>query len=73
MTRPVKELKGFQRVNLAPGEKRTLSFTLDAHSLRMWDERMRRLVEPGEFEVMTGPDSAHLQSATLTVLERPGK
>jgi beta-glucosidase len=67
VTRPVKELKGFQRVRLAAGERRTVTFPVDARTLEMWDEAMQRRVEPGEFEIMTGDHSAALQSATLTV------
>jgi len=54
-------------VTLAPGEARTVALPLAATALRLWDISMRRVVEPGEYEVMTGPDSAHLQSAALTV------
>ena len=68
VTRPVKQLKGFQRVTLGPGERRTVTFQLTPRSLWMWDDRMRRVVEPGDFDVMTGPNSAQLQSATLTVV-----
>jgi beta-glucosidase len=66
-TRPVKELKGFQRVTLKPGEKRTVRFTLEAQSLAIWDMDMHRTVEPGEYDVMTGANSVALKSATLTV------
>ena len=68
VTRPVKQLKAFQRVRLAAGGRRTVTFTLDAASLAMWDDNMRRVVEPGDFEILAGPDSAHLQSAALTVV-----
>jgi beta-glucosidase len=70
VTRPVKELKGFQRVTLAPGERRTLTFTLDARSFAMWDENLKRVVEPGEFEILTGANSTQLQSVTLAVTGR---
>ncbi|APV48680.1 hypothetical protein BWI17_02660 [Betaproteobacteria bacterium GR16-43] len=73
IARPVKQLKGFQRVTLAAGEKRTVTFTLEASALEMWDDRMRRAVEPGEFDVMTGANSAQLQTTTLTVLGRSDK
>ena len=46
----------------------TVTFQLTPRSLWMWDERMRRVVEPGDFEIMTGPNSAQLQSTTLTVV-----
>jgi beta-glucosidase-like glycosyl hydrolase len=67
VARPVKRLLGFERVRLAAGETRTVRFTLEARSLEGWDEAMHRVLEPGEFGLMTGADSAHLQSATLTV------
>jgi len=67
LTRPVKMLRGFERVTLAPGESRTIALPLEVRGLAMWDERMQRVVEPGEFEVMTGAHSAQLKSVTLTV------
>jgi beta-glucosidase len=67
VTRPVKLLKGFQRVTLAPGETRNVAFTLNTHSLEMWNDKMQRVVEPGEFEIMTGPNSVELQTAVLVV------
>jgi hypothetical protein len=67
VTRPIQQLRGFERVTLLPGEARTLKFTLGPRAFEMWDERMRRIVEPGEFEVMAGSSSAKLQSATLTI------
>jgi len=71
VTRPVLELKGFQRVTLKPGEARTVTFKVDARSLSMWNEKMQRVVEPGDFEIMTGPSSTQLQTATLTVRAAP--
>jgi len=68
-TRPVKELRGFQRVSLQPGEMRTVTFTLNAQSLRYWNAEMKRVVEPGEFEIMAGDNSADLKQAILTVKE----
>jgi beta-glucosidase len=70
VTRPVKELRGFERVTLAPGERRTLSFTLGPEALGMTDEHMNRVVEPGRFDVMVGTSSATAFSATLEVVER---
>lgn len=67
VTRPVKELKAFRRVTLAPGERRTVTLTLTPRSLEMWNDRMERVVEPGEFEIMAGPNSADVKSTTLTV------
>lgn len=67
VARPVQMLRGFQRVTLAAGESRKLTFSLDARALAMWNADMKRVVEPGEFEVMAGASSAKLQAATLTV------
>lgn len=56
--RPVKELKGFRRVTLQPGERRTLTFRLGTAELGFYDEAMRYVVEPGAFKVMAGRSSA---------------
>jgi len=67
VTRPVLELKRFQRVTLRPGECRTLRFELRPADLSLWNAEMRRVVEPGTFTISAGPDSATLRSTTLTV------
>ncbi len=67
VTRPTKELRGFERVTLAPGEKKTVTFTLGPDALSLVDRHMRRVVEPGRFEVMVGPSSTQLTTATLDV------
>jgi beta-glucosidase len=58
VTRPVEELKGFQRVSLRPGEKQRLEFTLGPQHLGFYNQDMRFVVEPGEFKVMVGTGSA---------------
>jgi len=57
VTRPVKELKGFQRVSLRAGEKRKLEFTLTSKELGGYDRSMRFVVEPGQFKVFVGDSS----------------
>lgn len=57
MTRPVKELKGFQRVSLKAGEKKHLEFLLTSDELGFWNREMQFVVEPGEFKVMVGSSS----------------
>jgi beta-glucosidase len=57
-TRPVKELRGFQRVELAAGEKKTVTFTLRPADLAVLDHAFRPVVEPGAFRVWVGPSSA---------------
>ena len=56
--RPVKELKGFRRVTLQPGERRTLTFKLTPAELGFYNQEMRYFVEPGTFKVMLGRSSA---------------
>jgi beta-glucosidase len=69
VTRPVKELKGFVKVFLRPGETATVSFDVTPASLAFHDREMREVVEPGEFTVMVGSSSrdADLVSVTLRV------
>jgi beta-glucosidase len=69
VTRPIKELKGFRRVTLEPGASTTVNFTLDSSALALWDKNMKHVVEPGAFEVMSGPDSAHLKTVMLNVIQ----
>jgi beta-glucosidase len=56
--RPVKELKGFRRVTLQPGERRTLTFQLGTAELGFYNQELRHVVEPGAFKVMAGRSSA---------------
>jgi beta-glucosidase len=67
VTRPVKELKAFQRVALAPGESKSLTFTLTPQTFRIWNIAMQRVVEPGAFDIMAGPNSVDLKTAVLTI------
>lgn len=70
-TRPVKELKGFQRITLKPGEKRTATFELGPEHLSYHGPEMKRVVEPGRFQVMVGGNSVDLVSVPLEVVGRP--
>src|SRR5215510_7461828 len=67
MTRPVKELKGFQRVTLQPGEKRRVEFVLGPEHLSFWNREMRYVIEPGEFRVMVGANSVDVIEASFAV------
>ena len=58
LTRPVRELKGFERVTLGPGEARRVSFRLHTDDLAFHDRESRRVTEPGAFRVWIGPDAA---------------
>jgi beta-glucosidase len=73
VTRPLKELKGFQRITLKPGEKKTVEFTITPESLAMLNTDMHKVVEPGEFELMVGPDSEHTTTVNLRVLGPQGE
>ncbi len=57
VVRPVKELKGFKRISLRPGETKTVQFTLTPGHLSMYNDKMEYVVEPGEFEIMIGKSS----------------
>jgi beta-glucosidase len=67
VARPVKELKAFERITLAPGERRTLRFELGSDAFNLWNEAMEEVVEPGLFDIMAGPNSVALRSAELEI------
>jgi beta-glucosidase len=69
VTRPVKELKGFRKVRLQPGESTTVDFDITPALLSYYDVNMNFVVEPGDFEIMVGTSSrdCDLQKLTLTV------
>ncbi len=68
VTRPVRQLRGFRRVPLQPGESRIVSFTLGFDDLAMYDEQMHQVVEPGTFTVFVGGSSSAEQSARFEVM-----
>ncbi|MDP2999229.1 MAG: glycoside hydrolase family 3 C-terminal domain-containing protein [Bryobacterales bacterium] len=61
VSRPVQELKGFRKIALKPGEKKTIAFTLTPEDLSLLDRNLERVVEPGEFRVMVGHSSADIR------------
>jgi beta-glucosidase len=67
VTRPVKELAGFERVTLHPGERKTVTLRIGPDALSLIDRRMRRVVEPGTFDIMVGNSSATTLSTELVV------
>ena len=69
VTRPVKELKGFEKINLAPGEARQVSFTLSPDDLAFTRADMTHGWEPGDFTVWIGPSSASGSEAAFTLTE----
>ena len=69
ITRPVKELKGFQRIHLKKGESREVTFEIADDLLKFYNSSLDYVLEPGDFKIMIGPDSSlkHLKKAVLTV------
>lgn len=67
VTRPVKELKGFERITLNVGETKTVQFAIEASKLAFWDINMNYKVEPDDFEIMIGSSSEKVLSALLKV------
>jgi len=65
ITRPVKELKGFQKITLKAGESKTVSFPITPESLKFYNYNLVYDWEPGEFQVMIGPSSADVKTATI--------
>ncbi|WP_313050668.1 beta-glucosidase BglX [Atlantibacter subterraneus] len=61
LSRPVKELKGFNKVHLKPGETQTVSFPIDVNALKFWNQKLQYVAEPGKFNVFIGLDSARVK------------
>src|SRR5205823_14677390 len=70
VTRPVQELKGFERVALRPGERRRVEFTLTPEHLGGYNRALRFVVEPGTFQVTAGTSSVGGLEATFEVAEK---
>lgn len=72
LTRPVKELKGFTRLYLKPGETKTVQFAITPDKLSFLNEDMKRVVEPGMFSIMVGPssESEKLSTVKLEVVQQ---
>ena len=68
VTRPVKELKGFQKVALKAGESKAVSFTIRSHDLLFFDNELKCAAEPGDFQVFIGGNSRDTKSASFKLL-----
>ena len=66
---PVHKLKGFQRVSLAPGEQKTISFPLTAETFAIWDIQNNLAVEPSQVEIWISPNSAAGESVPVEITE----
>lgn len=67
VARPVRELKGFEKIALAPGETRRVRFRLSRQELAFWNLDLHHTVEPGELTVWVAPDSQSGQAATIRI------
>ena len=70
VTRPVKELRGFQRISLDPGQSHTVEFMLGPEQLSFLDHDMQRVVEPGTFKIMVGGSSVDVIETKLNVVAK---
>jgi beta-glucosidase len=70
VVRPVKELKGFQKVFLKKGEAKELKFTLTVDDLRFYNEKIQHVYEPGEFRVYVGTNSRDLKETSFSLLAK---
>ena len=68
VTRPVKELKGFKRLFLEPGETRRMTFSLDLRQLAFYDRDMEYVAEPGEVAIWVGSSSEDLRLESSVVV-----
>jgi beta-glucosidase len=67
ITRPVKELKGFQKVSLKAGESKTISFNISENDLKFYNSDLKFVAEPGEFQVFIGTNSRDVKAASFTL------
>lgn len=67
ISRPVKELKGFERISLKGGESRVVSFDIDIDKLKFYNSDLQYVAEPGDFEVMVGGNSRDVQKVKFTL------
>ncbi|SEL64316.1 beta-glucosidase [Olivibacter domesticus] len=67
ITRPVKELKGFQKISLKPGENKEVTFVISAEDLKFYNANLEYATEPGDFKVFVGGNSRDVKEATFTL------
>lgn len=68
-TRPVQELKKFQKISLKPGETKTVEFTITAEDLKYYNHDLKYVCEPGDFEIQIGPNCRDVKKQLLTVTD----
>ena len=67
VVRPVRELKGFRRITLAPGQSQKVEFTLGREELKFWNIEMKDVVEPAQLTVWVAPDSTQGKPAQVSI------
>jgi beta-glucosidase len=65
IARPVKELKGFQKIELAAGETKTVSFSITTNELKFYNSELKYDWESGDFDIMIGSSSADVKKASV--------
>ena len=65
LSRPVKELKGFKRINLKKGETKAVSFTVTPDDLKFYNQQLEYKCEPGDFNIMIGPTAVMCRRLSL--------
>ncbi|MNN91795.1 Periplasmic beta-glucosidase precursor [compost metagenome] len=68
MSRPVKELKNFQKIMLKPGEQKIVRFTIDEEQLKFYNTQLQFAAEPGEFNVQVGLDSQAVKQQSFELM-----
>lgn len=69
VSRPVKQLKRFAKVHLAPGERKEIKFQLTLEDLKYWNGDIEFVADPGEFKVFAGPNSAEVKDLSFELVE----
>lgn len=67
ISRPVKELKGFQRIHLAAGESKEVSFDITPNMLKFYNAELKHVIEPGDFHIMVGTNSKEVKTLKFRV------
>jgi len=70
ITRPVKELKGFQKISLKSGESRQVSFVISVNDLKFYNSDLKWVAEPGDFKLMIGTNSRDVKEASFSLLAK---
>src|SRR5699024_9494403 len=67
VTRPVKELRAFEKIELRPGQRKTASFTLTAEDFSFYNQELERVIEPGLFKLFTGTNSRDVKTSEVVI------